>query len=179
MNACTIATENELAALPVPSVKDNITYFNSETFQELTRFIVKTSSRYGFQIILNYRTDKMLDMHSKNYNFFNLFFCGNHLKHIGYDAWTSGHFVSTCGIIEVEKKYFYIIRDTYKNKGHNGYHIQPAEILEKALVRDDGREGGMIFITAKKHEKNLQKQLTSLGLLIDYWDNGSLYADLI
>jgi len=177
VNACRIATEGKLMAIPVPSVKDGITCFTPEKFQNLTSYIIKNIKNYCFQIILNYRTDKLLNMHSKNYNFFNIFFSGNHTEVIGYDPWESGHFVSTCGIIEVEGNFFYIIRDTYKNKGTNGYHVQPGEILRKALIRDDDREGGMIVIADKSHEQNLINQLSSLGLLTDNWDNGSIYRE--
>ena len=178
IRACEISTDNKMTAIPVPSIRNGVLYFTEKRFSQLTRFIIEFRKNYSFQIILNYRTDKLLYMNSKNYNLFNLFFSKDPVKLIENDPWAEGHFVSTCGIIEYQGKEFYIIRDTYKNKGYEGYHIQPADILRKALIRNDDREGGMLFIIPENYKKDIEKVITEMGFVIDTWDNGSVFHKL-
>lgn len=83
-----------------------------------------------------------------------------------------GHFVGCGGLITVDEKSFLIIRETYRRYGA---HLQPAENVRRALLRGDGREGGILLITPSAREKDLRRLLEERGFRLEFWDNGSPY----
>lgn len=176
--ACEQATESKIAALPIPACKDGTEYLTKERFLGLTELLIDRRFPWELQLILNYRTNKLINMNHTNYSLFTLLQEENPADLVGYDPWSEGHFVSCGAIIRKRKEYYYLIRDTYLNKGFRGYHIQPFEILRKALLRDDGREGGLLLLIKREAVQRAQEQIKNTGLLLSPWDNRSpFYQD--
>ncbi|MBA2346314.1 MAG: hypothetical protein H0V83_14705, partial [Rubrobacter sp.] len=66
-----------------------------------------------------------------------------------------------------------ILRDTYRQLGWNGYHLQPATAVAAALARDDGKEGGVLCVCQPDTAEALRIRLGEIGLELRLWDNGS------
>ena len=174
IHACEKVTGNAIAALPIIAyTKDGKEYLTSKRFSKLTELLIKKRSRWELQLILNYRTNKLLNMNHATYNLFSLIEAENPEALFGHDPWSEGHYVSCGAIIQKKCKFWYLIRDTYKNKGFGGYHLQPFELVRKALIRDDGREGGILLLINKQAEKEAQDELKKMGFFLSPWDNGS------
>jgi hypothetical protein len=67
--------------------------------------------------------------------------------------------------------------DTYKHRGFEGYQPQPAELMRRAMVRTDGREGGMLLIVPRWHVAEAESLLAGFGIPERMWSNGSLEPD--
>ncbi len=63
---------------------------------------------------------------------------------------------------------YFLIRDSYKNAGYMGYHVQPLNAVREALIRDDGREGGILLIVRRDIAKEVEKAIKSIGLPVAY-----------
>jgi hypothetical protein len=87
--------------------------------------------------------------------------------------WDVGHFVELAGVIHGPGGSLVVVRDTYPQIGFGGYHLQPPHRLALALLRGDGREGGLLVIAAPAAAEKAGRALTELGLEIRLWDNGT------
>jgi nitrogen-specific signal transduction histidine kinase len=45
--------------------------------------------------------------------------------------------------------------------------------VRKALVRNDGREGGIMLIIKREFENEVKNAIESIGIPVEIWDNGS------
>ena len=127
----------------------------------------------GLNPKLNLKTGWLLDPEAPEYNLIALL--SGEWPKIRRWSWNVGHFVGVSGFIKVldQNEIFYIIRDTHKSFGIGGYHIQPMELVRKALIREDGREGGVLLIADKKYYDDIVSTVESIGLKVSIWDNGS------
>jgi len=178
VDACTMATDGKIAPLPLPSVgRNRQELFTREKFPRLLKLIFENRDRWCAQALLNYRADRLLNMNSPEYTFFDVLTNFEDEKRFGNDPYHVGHLVTLAGLIRDLKTdhYALLIRDAYKKKGFQGYHIQPFEAVRRALIRDDGREGGILLLVKVEFSEEAQKALEGLGLVISTWDNGSPY----
>jgi hypothetical protein len=174
IHACNTVTESAISALPIIAcTKEGKEYLTSEKFFKLTELFIKKRAQWELQFILNYRTNKLLNMNHMAYNLFSLFEVENAEALFGYDPWSEGHYVSCGAIIKNKDEFWYLIRDTYSNKGFKGYHMQPINLVRKALIREDGREGGILLLINQQAEKEARRELKKIGLILSPWDNGS------
>ena len=90
--------------------------------------------------------------------------------------WDVGHFVELAGVIHGPGGSLVVVRDTYPVLGFGGYHLQPPHRLALALLRGDGREGGLLVVAAPAAAEKAGRALTELGLEIRLWDNGTPLA---
>lgn len=178
VDACTEAADRKITALPLPSVgKNRKELFTQERLLQLLRLVFDNKDRWGAQALLNYRADRLLNMNSPEYTFFDVLTHFDDERRFGNDPWHVGHFVTLAGLIKDVKsdRCALLIRDAYKNKGFRGYHIQPFEAVRRALIRDDGREGGILLLVKSEFSGEASNALEGLGLVISAWDNGSPY----
>lgn len=87
--------------------------------------------------------------------------------------WDVGHFVSIAGVLHGDGGSLVIVRDTYPSIGVQGHHLQPPDRVARALVRSDGREGGVLVIDAPQAAARVRARCLELGLEIRLWDNGT------
>lgn len=172
--ACETATEGQVIAVPVPSRCGATIFFDPFRFDRLLSSILKNASDWDAQVILNYRTDRLLDPNHSRYTLGNILAHSDDAAYFELDRWSVGHFVTMAGAIRFAPETCWIvIRDTYKNKGFKGYHLQPVERLRQALVRDDGREGGVMIIVPRSRAAEVEESVRQIGLELAVWDNGS------
>jgi Family of unknown function (DUF6885) len=87
--------------------------------------------------------------------------------------WDVGHFVNLAGVIQGPARSLVLVRDSYRSLGWDGHHLQPAEAVARALSRDDGREGGVLVVSAREEADALRGRLTEGGFDLRHWDNGT------
>jgi hypothetical protein len=86
--------------------------------------------------------------------------------------WSVGHFVNPVSVERGPAGAIVTVRDTYPALG-GGTNRQPASRLAHALRRTDGREGGILCVTAAADAPELAAALRDRGMDIRYWDNGT------
>jgi hypothetical protein len=87
--------------------------------------------------------------------------------------WDTGHFVNIAALVRGPVRSVLVIRDSYRSLGWDGYHLQPADAVARALARGDGREGGVLCICPVDDEEALRTRLAAHGYDARHWDNGT------
>ena len=91
--------------------------------------------------------------------------------------WDVGHFIELVMLIRGPKNALVVVQDTYPTLGVQGRHLQPPRALAAALLRGDGREGGVLAVVAPEKANAVAALVAALGLDIGTWNNGSRSAD--
>jgi len=170
-------TNGELVGIPIPSRRGEKVFFTEEVFNRLVELLVSKISEWRYQALLNLQTSLLLNCINAYHDIFTVLLSRNPELSVGPNPWRVGHFVSLAGFIRVidegRERMYFLLRDTYKNIGYMGYHVQPVSNVRKALVRDDGREGGILLIVSKDLAGEVENAIKGLGLEIGLWDNGT------
>jgi hypothetical protein len=87
--------------------------------------------------------------------------------------WDCGHFVGVAGSVVGPGGTLVIVRDTYRELGWDGYHLQPAGAMAAALARGDGKGGGVLCVCEAARAGTLSRGLEEAGFEVRPWDNGS------
>lgn len=87
--------------------------------------------------------------------------------------WDVGHFVELAMLIRGPRRSLVLVRDSYPSLGWAGHHAQPARVLAAALLRGDGREGGVLAVVPHQEVLAVVALATELGLDIGTWNNGT------
>jgi hypothetical protein len=87
--------------------------------------------------------------------------------------WDVGHFVELEMLIRGPRKSLVVVHDSYPSLGWDGRHLQPPRALASALLRGDGREGGVLVIVPKAGAKAAKALANEIGLDIGTWNNGT------
>jgi hypothetical protein len=87
--------------------------------------------------------------------------------------WDVGHFVNVAAVVTAGERALVVVRDSYRGLGWAGHHLQPGEAFAAALVRGDGREGGVLCIAPTARAAALRERLEAGGFDLRHWDNGS------
>ncbi|MHB1416686.1 MAG: DUF6885 family protein [Chloroflexota bacterium] len=172
--ACETATDGQVVAIPVPSRRGDEVFFDEARFAGLMAAILSGIQDWEAQLMLNYRADRLLDPNHERYSVGNVVAYSHEPSFFERDSWAVGHFVTVAGVVEfASDTRWLIIRDTYKSKGFRGYHLQPMSLIREALVREDGREGGVLLIVPKAKAEAVTTAVRELGLPMGVWNNGS------
>lgn len=93
------------------------------------------------------------------------------------ERWGVGHFVGIGALWRTDGgRRWVLLLDTYKARGFSGYVPMPAEPLRRSLVREDGRDGGLLLVLPRESLDTAQAVVEGL-LGIRMWGNGSLEPD--
>ena len=84
-----------------------------------------------------------------------------------------GHFVELAALVRGSAGALVVVRDTYRELGVNGHHLQPPERVAAALRRDDGSEGGVLVVCAGGGAEGMRATLGDEGFELRGWDNGT------
>jgi uncharacterized protein DUF6885 len=87
--------------------------------------------------------------------------------------WDVGHFVELEMLIRGPKGSLVIVHDSYPSLGWAGRHLQPPRAVAAALLRGDGREGGVLAVGPKEQDAAMKALAGSTGLDVGGWDNGT------
>lgn len=86
--------------------------------------------------------------------------------------WDTGHFVELATVVRGRKGSLVVVRDTYPTLGVDGYHLQPPRTVAAALLRGDGREGGVLAVVPRDGADRVTALALELGLAVGLWNNG-------
>jgi hypothetical protein len=87
--------------------------------------------------------------------------------------WDVGHFVELEMLLRGPRASLVVVRDTYPSLGWEGNHLQPPRVLAAALLRGDGREGGVLAIVPAALAVAATALVNELALQIGTWNNGT------
>jgi hypothetical protein len=91
------------------------------------------------------------------------------------ERWGVGHFVGIGAFWRaIDGRRWVLLLDTYKARGFEGYVPMPAESLRRAVVREDGRHGGLLLVLPRATFAAAAEAVEGIGLEIRMWGNGSL-----
>lgn len=91
--------------------------------------------------------------------------------------WDCGHFLSIVASLSGPGGALIALRDTYRELGWGGYHLQPAGVVAEALERGDGNEGGVLCVCAPFESDVLFGRLKAEGFELRHWDNGTPFEE--
>lgn len=158
---------HELKAIPVKTVSKTEGDLLTEDKMMNLLDIIRRSEEYDAQFILNLNTRHLLDS-EKIPRLSEKLLLGEDFQEIFRES--VGHYVGCGGLIEVDDRILLILRETYRKYG---VHLQPAENVRRALLRGDGREGGVIIVVPARLEEKVRGILLDRGFRLEIWDNGS------
>jgi hypothetical protein len=87
--------------------------------------------------------------------------------------WHVGHFCELAGLIRGPGASLVLVHDTYPSLGWNARHLQPPRVVAGALLRGDGREGGVLAVGPPDYAEGVERLARELGLEVGLWDNGT------
>ncbi len=85
--------------------------------------------------------------------------------------WDAGHFVELVQSLRGRRGTLVLVRDSYPSLGWMGCHLQPPAALAAALMRGDGRSGGVIGVGSADAAPAIEQLAIELGLRTEFWDN--------
>lgn len=91
--------------------------------------------------------------------------------------WDVGHFIELVMLIRGPRNTLVVVHDSYPTLGVLGRHLQPPRVLAAALLRGDGREGGVLAVVARQRADAVAALAAAVGLDIAAWNNGSRSTD--
>jgi hypothetical protein len=87
--------------------------------------------------------------------------------------WDVGHFVELEMLIRGPKGSLVVVHDSYPSLGWGGRHLQPPRAIADALLRGDGREGGVLAVVTGTRAESVEALAARIGLETGAWDNGT------
>ncbi|HSO97979.1 MAG TPA: hypothetical protein VLP43_03435 [Solirubrobacteraceae bacterium] len=87
--------------------------------------------------------------------------------------WDVGHFVELAEVVCGRRGALVVVQDSYPTLGWNGTHLQPPGALAAALSRGDGKQGGVLAVSAPELETAVRELVAEVGMSSEMWDNSS------
>jgi hypothetical protein len=173
--AIALGSKGALVTLPVPGRGPNgAVALKAERFDALLDVIEAHLDDWGVHPIANIEVDQLLDPTSDAYAPATLAREDPEAT-IPRERWGVGHFVGIGGFWRAtDGRRWVLLLDTYKARGFGGYVPMPAESLRRAVVREDGRDGGLLLVVRRAALDAARDAVEGLGLDIRMWGNGSL-----
>ena len=163
-----------LVTLPVPARDASGAIRLTEArWDGLLDLLVDRLDEWRVHPIANYESDQLLDPTAPTYDASALS-SSDPAAVIPMDDWGVGHFAGVGAIWRAtDGRRWVLLLDTYRERGFSRYEPQPAELLRLALVRGDGRDGGLLLVLPRESLDAAQAALEALGLEVRMWGNGS------
>jgi hypothetical protein len=87
--------------------------------------------------------------------------------------WDTGHFIELAMLVRGPRGSLVIVRDSYPSLGRDGTYFQPPRVVAAALLRGDGREGGVLAVVPRARATEMLAVVSDRGLEVGVWNNGS------
>ena len=173
--AIAVGSGGALVTLPIPG-RDGAgeLTMTTERFDALIDVLERHLDDWGVHPIANLEVDQLLDATSDVYTPEALAGADPEAS-IPRERWGVGHFVGVGAFWRMDDgRRWVLLLDTYKARGFRGYVPMPAESLRRAVVREDGRNGGLLLVVRRASLDAAREAIEALGLEIRMWGNGSL-----
>jgi hypothetical protein len=85
--------------------------------------------------------------------------------------WDAGHFVELVQLVRGRAGCLVVVQDSYPSLGWQGCYLQPPTALAEALMRGDGREGGVLAVTGPAGVPAVEELAQELALDTKMWKN--------
>jgi hypothetical protein len=172
--AIALGSDGALVTLPLPARSSaGGVLFVVERFDRLLDVIEAHLADWRIHPIANLEVDQLLDPTSDAYEPTAL--AGpDPASAISREHWGVGHFVGIGAFWRAAGRRWVLMLDTYKARGFDGYVPMPAESLRRAVVREDGRDGGLLLVIERGSLGPAREAFDGLGLEVRMWGNGSL-----
>lgn len=173
--AIALGSGGALVTLPVPARDgDGAVILTPERFDDLLDLIQAHLDDRGIHPIANLEVDQLLDATSDAYDA-DVLAGPDPESAIPRERWGVGHFVGIGALWrDGAGRRWVLLLDTYKARGFSGYVPMPAASLRRAVVREDGRTGGLLLVMPRASLDDAASAVAALGLEIRMWGNGSL-----
>jgi hypothetical protein len=173
--AIALGSGGELVTLPVPARDaDGAAILTPERFERLLDLIEAHLDDWRIHPIANLEVDQLLDATSDAYRPDALAGPDPETA-IPRERWGVGHFVGIGAFWRgSDGRRWVLLLDSYKARGFSGYVPMPVEPLRRAVVREDGRTGGLLLVMPRVSLDAAAAAIEDLGLEIRMWGNGSL-----
>jgi hypothetical protein len=173
--AIAMGSGGELVTLPIPARDvDGAVILTPERFERLLDLIEAHLEDWRIHPIANLEVDQLLDATNDVYRPDAL--AGPDPESaIPRERWGVGHFVGIGALWRGQDgRRWVLLLDSYKARGFSGYVPMPAKSLRRAVVREDGRTGGLLLVMPRVSLDAAAAAIGDLGLEIRMWGNGSL-----
>ncbi len=177
--AIAIATAGTWVAVPIAARDEaGAVQLDKERWNRLLEALQAQVPDWRWHAIFNYESDQMLRPDDARFTAASLA-AADALERVPRDTWGVGHFVGLAGLWRMggDGPWWLLLLDTYKHRGFDGYQPQPAELMRRAMVRTDGREGGLLLVVPRENSGAAESLLAGLGIPERMWSNGSLEPD--
>lgn len=175
--AIAVATNGELGTVPIPGRiggrGDGEIQLTPERWHAVFDLLAGRLDQWDLHAIFNYDSDPLLKPDAPAYT-------AEALRQpdasevLPRDDWHVGHFVGLAGLWRRPwGEPWLVLFDTYKGRGFDGYQPQPAELMRRGLVREDGRGGGLLLVLRSALLSDAIRAVEEMGLEVGAWDNGS------
>ena len=176
--AIAIATNRRLATIPVPGrSSDGAPQLEGRAWDSLLDLVSPRFLAGTLDVIFNYESDQLLAARDDAYNEQNLG-RGDAAQVIPRDSWGVGHFAPMVALWHRPSgERWMVLLNSFKARGFAGVEPQPAELMSRAVVRQDRRQGGVLLVAPASEAERLEPEIQATGLEIRMWDNGSPAPD--
>jgi hypothetical protein len=168
------ASGGALVTLPIAArTADGAVLLTEAAWDGLLDLLVDRLDAWRLHAIANYHSDELLDPAAPEYDAATLASPDPEAA-IPLDRWGVGHFAGIGAIWRApDDRRWVLLLDTYRDRGFSRYEPQPADLLRTAVVRTDGRDGGVLLVLPREHLDAATSAIEDLGLDLRMWSNGS------
>lgn len=175
--AIAVGTDGALGTVPVPGRRGGRgggeVQLTPDRWEALFDLLARHLRGWDLHVVVNYESDQLLKPNAEAYTAEALASPGA-VDRLPRDDWNVGHFAGLAGLWRRPwGEPWVVLFDTYKERGFDGYQPQPAELMRRGLVRDDGRGGGLLLVLPSARLGETIRAVEGLGLEVGPWSNGS------
>lgn len=132
--------------------------------------LLESTPRLGARLIANLRAGRLWHSRPPLQALLAELAAEPHAEAPGFE-WDVGHFVELLTLVRGRAGALVVVRDSYPMLGWSAHHPQPPRTIAEALTRGDGREGGVLAVTASGRAGAVGELAGELGLEIGFWEN--------
>jgi hypothetical protein len=176
--AVALATDGALATIPVPG-RDlgGAPQLDTSRWAALIDLVLPYFAAGQVDAVFNYESDQLLAARDSSYTLAALRRADASTV-IPRDHWGVGHFAPLADAwTRPAGERWMLLLNSFKERGFDGCEPQPAELVRRGVVREDGRGGGVLLVVPKALAESLEREIERIGLEVRMWHNGSRPPD--
>lgn len=172
--AVALATAGRLATVPIPGrTAGGGVQLDGPAWDAFLDALTGDFVAGELDVLFNFETDQLLGARDPAYNAGNLR-RPEAASVIPRDSWGVGHFAPLAGLWRRPSgDRWLLLLNSFKERAFSGCEPQPAELMRRAVVREDGRGGGVLLIVPGERAEWWVDRVLAAGLEVRTWSNGS------